>query len=136
MATFETFVQAELPKRPFLQTDAPQNSIIIRSGVGPRQLSWVTLNPGEVLTVDGSGNLVSMPVGAISGIRTFKATISVPTLVWTLNHNLGSEEVLIQCFDENKSVIIPDSMQIMNTNQVRITFGQMQVGTVRIMFLD
>lgn len=136
MSTFETFVQAELPKRPFLQTDAPQNSVIIRSGIGPRQLSYVTINQGEVLTVDGSGNLVSANLLALSGIKKYSVQVTIPSLTWILPHNLNSEELIVQCFDTSKYVIIPDAIQILNPNQVRITFGQLQTGTARIIFLN
>lgn len=136
MAAFEDFIQGELPRRPLLLTDVPQNTVIVRKGAGPRQLDYVTINQGEVLTVDGSGNLVSASISAVTGIKKFVATVSTPAMIWTLTHNLASEDVIVQCFDNNKFVIIPDAIQILSANQVKITFGQMQIGTARIIFLS
>jgi hypothetical protein len=136
MSAFEDFIQGELPRRPFLLTDVPQNTVIVRRGAGPRQLDYVTINQGEVLTVDGSGQLVSASISAVTGIKKFVATINTPALIWTLTHNLASEDVIVQCFDNNKFVILPDVIQVMSANQVKITFGQMQIGTARIIFLS
>lgn len=136
MSAFENFVQVELPKRGYLDADVPQNTFIIRKGPGPRQFDYVQLNQGEVLTVDGSGNIVSTSISAVSGIKKYVATIGTPAIVWTLTHNLASEDVIVQCFDNNKFAIIPDSIQIMSANQVKVTFGQMQMGVARIIFLS
>jgi len=136
MSAFEDFIQGELPRRPFLLTDVPQNTVIVRRGAGPRQLDYVTINQGEVLTVDGSGQLVSASISAVTGIKKYVATIGTPSMIWTLTHNLASEDVIVQCFDNNKFVIMPDTIQIMSANQVKITFGQFQIGTARIIFLS
>jgi hypothetical protein len=136
MSAFEDFIQGELPRRPFLLTDVPQNTVIVRKGAGPRQLDYVTINQGEVLTVDGSGNLVSASISAVTGIKKYVATVSTPSMIWTLTHNLSSEDVIVQCFDNNKFVIIPDTIQILSDSQVRLTFGQFQIGTARIIFLS
>jgi hypothetical protein len=69
-------------------------------------------------------------------LRSFKLSVPVPALVWTVQHNLNSEEVIVQVFDENKFVIIPDSIQIFDLNTVVITFNTVQPGVVRVLFLD
>ena len=53
MSAFEDFVQQELPKRGYLNSDVAQETIIIRRGAGPRQFDAVTLGEGEVLAKVG-----------------------------------------------------------------------------------
>ena len=134
MSAFEDFVQVELPKRPYLNADVPQNSIIVRQGAGPRQLSAVTLQEGQVLTVDSNGDMIATTPIAL--VKKFILTVGVASEIWNLNHNLNSENVIVQCFDENKSVIIPDTIQILDANSIRVTFEVGQIGIARVLFLD
>ena len=134
MSAFEDFIQIELPKRPYLNADVPQNSIIVRQGAGPRQLSAVTLQEGQVLTVDSNGDMIATTPIAL--VKKFILTVGVASEIWNLNHNLNSENVIVQCFDENKSVIIPDTIQILDANSIRVTFEVGQIGIARVLFLD
>lgn len=140
MSAFEDFVQVELPKRPYLNTDAAQETIVVRRGVGPRQLSAITLADGELLTMV-AGVLTPLSIQSIlstfgGGIRRFVLTVPVATSTWVVTHNLNSENVIVQAFDENKFVIIPDSIQIVSANVVELKFNTPQVGVARVVFLD
>lgn len=141
MSAFEDFVQVELPKRPYLETDAPVESVMIRRGLGPRQLSAINFTAnGQVLVMSG-GQLTAMPIASIvsgfgGGVRSFILTVVTASSTWNVPHNLASENVIIQAFDENKSVIIPDTMRIVDANSVVLTFNSAQSGVARVIFLD
>ncbi len=130
MSAFEDFVQQELPKRGYLNSDVPQETIIVRRGAGPRQFDAVQLAEGQVLALV-NGTLKGMTVG----VRKFVADFSAAT-TWTVTHNLNSENVIIQAFDDTKSVLFPDSMRIVDANTVELTFHTAQAGTARVIFLD
>jgi hypothetical protein len=132
MSAFEDFVQQELPKRGYLNTDVGQETIIVRRGVGPRQFDAIQLAEGQVLgLVDG----VLVGVSRSSLVRKYVQSFTGLT-TWTLTHSLNSENVIVQAFDNNKFVLIPDSIQIIDENVVRLMFNSAQTGTARVIFLD
>lgn len=140
MSAFEDFVQTELPKRPYLNTDVSPETVIVRRGPGPRQLGAVSFSNGEVLVMDG-GVLKAMAVSEILGsyggaLRKFVLPVTVAASTWTVTHNLNSENVIVQAFDTNKFVIIPDTIQIVSENVVQLTFNTPITGVARVVFLD
>lgn len=138
MSAFEDFVQQELPKRGYLNTDVAQETIIIRRGAGPRQFDAVTLSEGEVLAKVG-GVLTSVSVtslGAGTPLRKAILPVTVASTTWTINHNLNSENVIIQAFDEDKYVLMPDTIRVVDEDTVELTFHSAQTGTARVVFLD
>lgn len=137
MSAFEDFIQLELPKRGYLNTDVPQESIIIRRGAGPRQFDAITLTEGQVIAfVGGELKAVSISNLVSSGLKKAILTVAEPTTTWDINHNLGYDDVIVQCFDENRFVLIPDTIQIVDANTVRVTFSSPQSGVARVVFLD
>lgn len=131
MSAFENYIQVELPKRGYLDTDVGQESIIVRRGPGPRQLDAVDLEEGQVLA-KVNGELVGLDVA----VRKAIFTVAQPNETWTINHNLGSEDVIVQAFDENGFVVIPNTIQVVDEDVIQLTFGTAQAGTARIVFLD
>lgn len=134
MSAFETFVQLELPKRPYLDTDVSVETVIIRRGAGPRQLDAVTLTAGQVLGMVG-GTLQGITLAG-SGIRKYILSESVASSTWNIPHNLGSTNVIVQVVDGSGFVLIPNNIQIVDANNVQITFDTAQTGTARVIFLD
>lgn len=134
MSAFESFVQTELPKRGYLDADPAQETIIVRRGAGPRQFDAIVLEEGQVLGFV-NGQLVGMPLAG-NGIRKAIVPVTVGATTWAVNHNFNSENAIVQCFDENKSVIFPESIKIDNGDNITITFNKAQTGTARIVFLD
>ncbi len=137
MSAFEDFVQQELPKRGYLNADVAQETIIIRRGPGPRQFDAINLAEGEVLALVG-GVLTGVDVtqvGAGTPLRKYVESF-VNEDTWTIEHNLNSENVIIQAFDESKFVLIPNTIQIVDANTVELTFNTAQTGTARVVFLD
>jgi len=75
MATFNDFVQLELPLRPAILTDPPLETVLVRRGLGPRILEPVVINEGEVLGKVG-GLMTSVPLS----VQTTKTKqINIPS---------------------------------------------------------
>lgn len=132
MSAFEDFVQIELPKRPYLNTDVAQETVIVRRGVGPRQLGAVQLTDGQVL---------GMVAGTLQGVDSSsfmrKHTESFTSQVtWLVTHNKASVLYVAQVFDENGKVIIPDEIDTIDSNNIEVGFNTATTGTVNIIFLD
>lgn len=64
MSAFEDFVQTELPKRPYTDTDPAVESIMIRRGLGPRQTVGIQLTTDGHVPVYKNGSIVASTVDA------------------------------------------------------------------------
>jgi len=137
MSAFEDFVQLELPKRPYLDTNPDEETVMVRRGPGPRQLQPVSIGEGEVLTKIG-GVIVSSTLSGlgVNALRKAILPVTVAATTWTIAHNLNSENVIVQIFDNTKSVIIPNTIQIVDANTVIATFSTPATGVARVIFLD
>lgn len=136
MSAFEDFIQLEIPKRPYLNADVAEETVLVRRGAGPRQLSAVTLTNGQVLGMVG-GVLVGTTVSALgNGVRKAIQEFTVASSTWTVTHNLNSTNVIVQVVDAAGYVVIPNEIQIVDADTVTVTFGTVQTGTVRVIFLD
>ena len=132
MSAFEDFVQNELPKRGYLNSDVSQETVIVRRGPGPRQFDAITLAEGQMLALVGgvlTGVAITAPLRKY--VQAFTSQVT-----WTVVHNLNSMNVIIQAFDELRFVMIPNTIQIVNANTVQLTFNTAQTGTARVVFLD
>lgn len=134
MSAFEDFVQLELPKRPYLNTDVDQETVIVRRGVGPRQLDAIALADGEVLGKVG-GVLQGVSVGEGATFKKYIETF-VASTEWEVTHSLSTVDVVVQVFDGVGFVIIPSEIQITSPSVVTVTFNTAQAGTVRIIGLS
>jgi hypothetical protein len=135
MSAFENFVQLELPKRPYLDTDSAQETIMVRRGAGPRQLVGVSLTDGQVLGQVG-GVVQGVSIGDGATFRKYVEEVTVAATTWTIAHNLDSENVIVQVMDADGYVILPNEIQVVNADTVTVTFHSLQTGTARLIFLD
>jgi hypothetical protein len=136
MATsFEEFIQLELPKRPFLQTDVSTESIIVRRGVGARQLDGVALNDGDVL-VKRNGVLVaeSLSDNLVSAIDSVVHVQTTPAITWTITHTKNNRNVVITLLDSAYQEMLADSVVVSNSNIV-FHFTEVQTGVANVVFL-
>ena len=134
MSAFETFVQIELPKRPFLETDVAQETVLVRRGPGPRQLGAVDLAEGEVLIKLG-GVLVGATVSSL-GFNKLTVPVAVAVDTWTITHGFASTDAMVQVFNEDGEVMLADSTKIVDGSTIEVTFNTPQAGTARIIFLS
>lgn len=134
MATaFETFVQTELPLRPFLLTDGAQETVFIRRGAGPRQMDLVNINEGEFLTKIG-GLLTSGPASGGSSITSTVFNQPTASATWNINHANGSEDFVFVIFDASGNFIFADNVGIVDANNVTVTFSSPQDGKAILIF--
>ena len=59
-----------------------------------------------------------------------------PSAVWTIQHNRNSVHPVVTVYNENLSVIIPDSIVVDSANVIRIYFETPETGKVVITFSD
>lgn len=52
---------------------------------------------------------------------------------WSINHNLQSGTPLVQVFDNTNKMIIPDQVEIIDQNNITVTFGQTISGRAVVM---
>jgi hypothetical protein len=135
MSAFEDFVQLELPKRPYLETDVSTETVIVRRGLGPRQLSSVSMTDGQVLGKVG-GVLTGVSIGAGATFKKYSETIAVASSTWTITHGQASSVFIAQAFDAAGNVIIPDEIQTTSSSVVTVLFNTAQTGSIKLIFLE
>lgn len=131
---FENFIQVELPLRPFLPSDVEQESIIVRRGQGPRQMSGVKLTNGQFLgMVDGVLQGVEQkPIGTpVDAVIFAQAEASD---VWTVQHNRNNVNVLVQLYGTDGKVFDPDAITVA-ANTVTISLYEAAAGRVVLLFI-
>jgi len=131
---FEDFVQTELPLRPYVTANPEEETIAVRRGAGPRQLAFIELAEGQVLS-KVNGQLVGVTLSD-SALRSFVLEQTEASDTWTVTHNKGSEFVVVQCLDQNNVVIAPDEIKIVDGNVVTIKLNTSMTGRVFCSFLD
>jgi hypothetical protein len=134
MSAFEDFVQLELPKRPYLDTDVSTETVIIRRGAGPRQLDSVALTDGQVLG-KVSGTLQGVTIGAGATFKKYSNSYTSSTS-WVVAHGQASTDYIAQVFDATGNAIIPNEIVATNSNTVTILFSTAVAGTARLIFLS
>lgn len=55
-------------------------------------------------------------------LNTYVHVQETASLSWTIQHNMNSTSVIVQAFDENNRVIIPDEIESTDNNTVTATF--------------
>jgi hypothetical protein len=112
------------------------NTTVTISGSTPSTSSvsgslWWNDNDGNlyIQTRTPTGSVWVPAVSSVAGgdygaTRTFTQTGSV----WSLNHNLNTTSPIVQVYS-GSSVIIPVSIDIVNANNITVTFSQTSSGT-------
>lgn len=130
---FEQFVQIELPKRPYIETDVAQETVIIRRGQAPRQLGAVDLEDDEVLgKVDGQ--LAGIPLAEISGARHLRHDQEQAATEWVIPKADPTTSVLVIVYDAESEQVYPDSVFVGDT-VVQIKFFEAQTGYALVILL-
>jgi len=66
-------------------------------------------------------------------INTYKHEQSVAAVEWVVKHNLTSTHPIVQIYDENNQLIIPDSIRRIGLKEVQITFSTAITGKVVVL---
>jgi hypothetical protein len=89
-----------------------------------------TYNKGLVYGADYTANFTTHSLvtkGWVSSNTTNKYSITqgfTASVTETITHNLGTDEIIVQCYDSSGIMVIPGTIQINGTNAVDITFSQ------------
>lgn len=136
MSAFEDFIQAELPRRPWVVTDPAQETIPVRRGAGPRQLDFVSLSDGQVLGKVG-GVIQGVTVPGLGGEVIPKGYIHLQSSAadpWVINHNLNSEDYVVFVVDNSGNQLFPDNISVLDVNSISINFNVATTGKAVIIF--
>jgi hypothetical protein len=130
---FEDFVQLELPRRPFLPVDAEPESIFIRRGNGPRQMSSIKLEDGQVLgMVDG----MLVGISANRGVE-LDAVVHVQENEqnqWTIVHNKNNRNVFVTMYNTDGVRFEADAVQALD-NTIQLTMNVAVSGHAVVLFV-
>jgi hypothetical protein len=122
MSAFTDFIQTELPLRPYLAVDVPQQSVLVRQGAGPRQMSGIQLNEGEIL-INIGGTLQAALLEDLTGSTDSYVHNQTPAATqWDIEHNMASENYILQVFDPTGKVMNPSDIETLDANNIRVTF--------------
>ncbi len=82
---------------------------------------------GDCAQFDESGNLVSANAPCGTGAENFSLDFTSATVL-NLDHNLGTQSVLVGCSDPAGQAVIPDSVRVVDANRVTVSFLVAQSG--------
>jgi len=129
MSAFEDFVKVELPVRPVVQTDEPQESILVRRGAIPRQYVKVDIAEGEALGKSG-GVLTSVPLGGVGADKNYTHSQGVASLTWDIVHNLNKAPAVT--IVDSAGTVVEGDVILVDLNNVQLTFSAPFSGTAYI----
>lgn len=137
-SAFETYVQVELGRRPWLKDDVPEESVLIRRGAGPRQLEGIELGEGQILmNVAGEIQAVTLEdltsTGSADGYEHIQDTASSN---WVIPHGGDTNNLIVQIYDESNHQIIADDIHMVDNDNLVINFSQITIGRAVIMYFD
>jgi len=71
----------------------------------------------------------------VNSISKYSTTMGfTASITETINHNLGTDEVVVQCYNSSGEMIIPGTVQINGANDVDITFSS-NISNIKIVVL-
>jgi hypothetical protein len=108
----------------------------------------IFVDPKQIILLNGFGNLtpihldkatgrlITRDVG-LSGVNYspcfgYKHIQAIPSVEWVIDHNGDTNNVLVKIYDEFNMEILPDSINIINENQITVNFLTPQIGTAII----
>ncbi|MNV27865.1 hypothetical protein D3C71_1190310 [compost metagenome] len=132
---FEDFIQREMPLRPFLPADVAQESVIVRRGIGPRQMSGVVLGEGQVLGLkDGVLQGVAAGTGGSGSVDAVAFEQEEAATTWTVTHNRNNVNVLVNVYDAAGKAFVPSDLTV-TANTVVVDLLEAQAGRVVLVFI-
>lgn len=89
---------------------------------------------GRLFARPGSGSGTG---GSSSGVATgFLHQQITGNTTWAIAHNGNTTNILVQVYDASGSFILPNSIDIIDANNVSITFSTVQTGSGHILFFE
>lgn len=94
--------------------------------------TWAFINKVFSLCVEVDGAPFWLPLTPERNTYIFPQPI--PSATWSIDHKFGSENVLIQCFDENNNVMNPSSIRPIDENISEVIFPDAVIGKAIVMY--
>lgn len=117
-----------------LATDASAHIVgatVLGTGPNVQLANSIGITAGDCVNYDAFGNTndAGFPCGSGGGggVPNYSQSFTSQTSV-TLTHNLGTRNVLVQCFDGSNNLIVPSGITISDSNDVAVTFSVSQTG--------
>ena len=112
-------------------SDAALNSLNISSALTASGLIYPTTDgtSGQVLTTDGSGQLSFSSISGGGLGSTTKLNQTVAATTWSFAHNLGEKFPVVNVYDSNDEIIIPQRIDAIDNNNMLIYFSSARTGT-------
>ena len=86
-----------------------------------------------VLKVKVGGSWVEVAGGGGGGVTKLEFSFASPSTTWVINHNLGSANVEVNCFDLAGVVQYDPEIEITNTNTVTVKWFYATSGLARVL---
>jgi hypothetical protein len=112
-------------------SDAALNSLNISSALTASGLIYPTTDgtSGQFLTTDGSGQLSFSSISGGGLGSTTKLNQTVAATTWSFAHNLNEKFPVINVYDSNDEIIIPQKIDAVDNNNILIYFSSARTGT-------
>jgi hypothetical protein len=114
----QTYLEGELTNGSFasglVRLTSPSGTVELRTVGGQVQID---------VNLDVINSGLALPTGFTSGVV-------IASTVWNATHNFNSEIVMVQAYDDDKRAIYPDEIEIINSDNVRLTWNTAQTGTI------
>jgi len=105
-------------------TGATQGFIWLDTSV-PSNLKLKQHNGTAFVTLFQFINSSPLAAGAVSKFTHTQVSITSP---WSVNHNLGTQDVSVMIWDASNEAIIPNTIEIVDIDNITITFSPAQSG--------
>lgn len=100
----------------------------------PKLGSFLFKDKRVLICVEETGLPVWVPL--TQTLNTVQHAQAVATDTWTIPHQLNSADVMVQVFDQDGKVIIPDNIDCSKVNETTVTFSSAQGGRAILMLGD
>lgn len=98
----------------------------------PKVGTWAFINKTLMMCIEVASKPLWIPLSPER--NTVVRPQDTPSTVWIVDHNFDRDNVMMQCFDSENKVIVPDSIEPIDSNSSRVTFTEAISGSTIAMF--
>lgn len=100
--------------------------------LNPKVGTWALIRKSLMMCISVSELPVWIPLSPERNTKLFEQ--ETPSDRWVVDHKLGSDNVLIQCFDQSGKVIMPSEINPIDSMSTEIVLPEAMTGKVVAMF--
>lgn len=98
----------------------------------PKVGTWAVIHQNLMMCSQVGDLPVWIPLSPMKDTKVFEQ--ETPANRWVVDHELGSENVIIQCFDSANNVIQPNSISPIDSMSTEVVLPEAMTGKVVVMF--